>query len=410
MNFSQLRATVNRLIGQMSAILDRADREDRDLTAEETAAFDRLKAETAPLKARLDRSVDLHAIEIESGAAGRGRFGGQFASLGEFMHAVRFNPRDRRLSYVENVAGQRAEMRMDDGPSGGFAIPPQFLPKLMALKPQSAIIRPRATVIPAGSPPDAAITIPALDQTGSAPSNMFGGVQVGWIGEGGLKPNTDMKLREVTLTPHEVAGLMTVTDKLLRNWQSASGVLEQQLSGAISQAEDLAFLAGNGIGKPLGFLRSTALYRVGRQIAGSVTYDDIVSMVVHLYGNGVFFYSRSMLGALMRLKDGQGRPLWLPSIREGEPATLMGFPAIENTRNPSLGTLGDLSLVDLSQYLIKDGSGPFVATSEHALFAQNKTLIKVFWNVDGAPWMNAPFQNEGGDLVSPFVALDVPSA
>jgi hypothetical protein len=31
-----------------------------------------------------------------------------------------------------------------------------------------------------------------------------------------------MKLREITLTPHEVAGTMTVTDKLLRNWQAAA--------------------------------------------------------------------------------------------------------------------------------------------------------------------------------------------
>ncbi len=64
-----------------------------------------------------------------------------------------------------------------------------------------------------------------------------------WIGEGGLKPETDMRLREISLTPHEVAGTITVTDKLLRNWQAADALLRQQLRGAVVQAEDFAFPA-----------------------------------------------------------------------------------------------------------------------------------------------------------------------
>ena len=66
-------------------------------------------------------------------------------------------------------------------------------------------------------------------------------------------------------------------------------------------------------------------------------------------------------------------------------------------------------LIDFSHYLIKDGSGIFVSASEHALFTQNKTIIKAFWNVDGQPWLNGPIKGEDGEQYSPFVALDVPS-
>ena len=76
---------------------------------------------------------------------------------------------------------------------------------------------------------------------------------------------------------------------------------------------------------------------------------------------------------------------------------------------PQLGARGDLALVDLSYYLIKDGSGPFIASSEHVHFTTNKTVIKAFWNVDGAPWLNTPIVQENGDTQSPFVVLDVPS-
>ncbi len=66
-------------------------------------------------------------------------------------------------------------------------------------------------------------------------------------------------------------------------------------------------------------------------------------------------------------------------------------------------------LADWSHYLIKDGSGPFVAASEHVKFTSNKTVIKIFWNVDGAPWLTAPIAEENGYEVSPFVGLDVPA-
>jgi HK97 family phage major capsid protein len=78
-----------------------------------------------------------------------------------------------------------------------------------------------------------------------------------------------------------------------------------------------------------------------------------------------------------------------------------------NDRIPGLGSTGDLMLLDLSYYLIKDGSGPFVAMSEHVHFTQNKTVIKAFWNVDGQPWLDEPIPLEGStaNTVSPFVVL-----
>ena len=73
--------------------------------------------------------------------------------------------------------------------------------------------------------------------------------------------------------------------------------------------------------------------------------------------------------------------------------------------SPALGSVGDVALIDAEHYLIKDGSGPFVAASEHVLFTQNKTVIKAFWNVGGKPWLTAPHYDEGGYQTSPFVVL-----
>jgi HK97 family phage major capsid protein len=424
----------SKLRADMRAIITTAETdgdEGRDLTPEERTTFDAMKAEVDAIEPRIERLEEQAGAEAvldqsRGARAAAPQFGGhhrrgaeaktEFENIGEFLSAVRFNPNDQRLKFVEGVGANgdgsdmSAEMRMDDGAAGGFALPVQFRATLMKLDPQGAIVRPRATVIEPGTPPDGPISMPALDQTGNAPANFFGGVQVNWIGEGGQKPLTDMKLREITLTPHEVAGLMVITDKLLRNWQASSGLIEQQLRGAIDQAEDFAFLNGNGVGKPLGFLSAKATYRQPRLAAGKIQYLDLVAMLSRSWGNdAVFVYSKSALPQLMTLQNPNGQYIWTPSAVPGQPNMLLGRGAVESNRNPQLGTYGDIWLADLKQYLIKDGSGPFVTTSEHVLFSQNKTVIKAFWNVDGSPWLTQPIQLENGFLSSPFVGLDVPS-
>jgi hypothetical protein len=49
-----------------------------------------------------------------------------------------------------------------------------------------------------------------------------------------------------------------------------------------------------------------------------------------------------------------------------------------------------------------------IAASEHALFKQNKTVVKAFKTVDGGPWLDGAIKQEDGESYSPFVALDVP--
>lgn len=437
MDLKALRAERAGIVAKMTAIIEAAETENRDLTAEEQTEFDALKAQETSLVNRIQRlenlSASTAALETVNPAAGRGN-GPQppltgrgpeakreFENLGEFMAAVRFHPNDQRLTFVEGVGADalaegdeiRAEMRMDNDASGGFMVPPTFRDTIMQVQPQDALVRPRAQVIPAGSPPDAAITIPALDQTGENPGNMYGGVEVQWIGEGEEKPETDANLRAVTLSPHEVAGFVTVTDKLLRNWQSAGPFLENLLRGGVTAAEDYAFLRGSGVHKPLGVINSAAMKFVNRSVANQVKYIDLVNMVARFLMRGglspVWSMPQSVLPQIATMKDEANNLIFVANARDGFAGTLLGYPVRWNNRSPGLGTKGDVTLCDFSQYLIKDGSGPFVAASEHVLFKQNKTLIKIFWNVDGAPWLTGPIKEENGYEVSPFVGLDVPA-
>jgi HK97 family phage major capsid protein len=303
-------------------------------------------------------------------------------------------------------------MSMGVDASGGYAVPNQFREEILEVSPQEAIVRPRATVIPAGDMPDATVDMVALDQ--SADQNMYGGVVVNWIAEGAAKPETDAKIRQVSLTAQEVAGHVVLSDKLLRNWKASGPLVQRLLRGALNAAQDVAFLSGNGVGKPLGPLAAaaTATLYVNRGTANKITYADLVAMYAKVKHGGslVWITSQTTLPQLMALKDEAGNLIWQPNARDGSPGTLLGFPVLLNERSPQLGAKGDLLLTDLKYYLVKDGAGPFVAASEHVHFVNNKTVIKAFMTVDGKPWLHKPIRTEGGFDVSPFVALDVPSA
>lgn len=438
MTLEQLRAQLKAKREEARAMLAAAT---DGLTEEQTTQFDSLMAECDTLEANITRLSNLDALDARADAivpaAARGaapsspiRAGGdpanrEFESLGHFMAAVRFNPNDSRLSnlYDENAGAEaaanmtpemRAEMRMDTGASGGFAIPPQFRNQLLELPTYGeAPIRAGATVIEADpNHPDAGITIPALDQSGTDAGHVFGGVTVGWVAEGGQKPLTDMELKSVTVDTYEAAGYMVVTDKLLRNWAGADALIRRQFRNALLQSGEYAFYRGTGTGQPTGILGHPGTISVPRAVAGQVSYMDLLAMVARqltIGGSAFWQMPRSVLPQIATLKDDNGNFIWKESARDGFAGTLLGYPVKWSPLNPALGTAGDVALIDAAHYIVKDGSGPFVAASEHVLFTQNKTVIKAFWNVGGKPWLTAPHYDEGGYQVSPFVTLGNPA-
>lgn len=322
-----------------------------------------------------------------------------FACVGELVFCARFRPEDQRI---------QALMEMGTGESGGLAIPDEINPTLKEVAPQEAIFRPRATVVPAGESPDADLVLPSLNQGSGA--NLYGGVQVDWISEGGDKPETSGKIQETRWSPKEVAAHIVVTDKLLRNWRSANALIEKMLRGALVASEDVEFLRGNGNGRPTGVLKSDALKKVARQGANAVGYDDLVNMEKELLedGEAIWVVNPRVIPQLRQMEDTAGHLIWQEDARGGAPSTLLGRPVVRNYRSPALGTLGDVLLLVPTYYVIKDGVDVTIAASEHVLFKQNKTVVKAFKTVDGGPWLKEPIKQEDGQTYSPFVALDVP--
>jgi HK97 family phage major capsid protein len=303
---------------------------------------------------------------------------------------------------------------MGTGAEGGFALPTQFRDTILQVSPQEAIVRPRATVIPAGEPPDAKLEMPALDQTSS--KGMYGGVVITHGGEGLTMTETEAALRQVSMEPKQMDAYIVCTNKLLVNWEAASSYLTRALRTAVAGAEDYDFLRGDGINKALGLINAPAAITVTRSAPNTIAYVDIYTMYGRAKQGGslAWIASPTCVPQLCTLTDTGGHNMWVGgtaaiggALAQPVPPQLMGLPVLWADRLPALGTSGDIVLADLSYYLVKDGSGPFSAISTELLFLSNRTIFKILWNVDGRPWLTEPIGLEGSttNTVSPFVKL-----
>ena len=85
---------------------------------------------------------------------------------------------------------------------------------------------------------------------------------------------------------------------------------------------------------------------------------------------------------------------------------IKGRPAFPIEHAKTLGDVGDIMLLDLSQYQMIDKGGVQSASSIHVRFVQDEQAFRFIWRVDGQPsWQSALTPKNGSNTVSPFVAL-----
>ena len=93
----------------------------------------------------------------------------------------------------------------------------------------------------------------------------------------------------------------------------------------------------------------------------------------------------------------------LPNAPAG---TLLGRPIVPIEQCQTLGTVGDIILADLSQYVIADKGGLESASSIHVRFVYDESVFRFVYRVDGQPiWNSALTPFLSANTLSPFVAL-----
>ena len=138
------------------------------------------------------------------------------------------------------------------------------------------------------------------------------------------------------------------------------------------------FTVGTGSSQPSGVLTGATLGVTGAKAqVDSVTYDDLVELEHSLdpaYREGgrcAFMFADTTLKAIKKLKDGQGRPLWLPGIDVKEPASILGYRYVINQSVPAMAaTAKSVLFGDFSKYVIRDAMGITMYRFADSAFAQ----------------------------------------
>ena len=152
-----------------------------------------------------------------------------------------------------------------------------------------------------------------------------------------------------------------VTEELLYDAAfNLEGYIIDNFGKALANAEEDAFLNGDGKGKPMGIFDTKQGGQYGTTTsAAAISADDIINLVYNLKRpyrkNAAFITNDKTLAALRKLKDNNGVYLWQPALTAGEPDRLFGY-AIHTSQFAPEATAGKAAMAfgDFSYYNIGD--------------------------------------------------------
>jgi HK97 family phage major capsid protein len=447
------------LAKEADAIFAAAAAEKRNLTDEENKRDDEISAEFEKLSADIQRAerhqarlrtmdftgrdsapADANAIAAARAAVRGGVHtpGERFASLGEQMLAVAAADRkalgqqDPRLVWFDGTGVSAATGLSESvGSDGGFMVETQMADVMLRPVFEGGEIASRVTRIPIG-PNANGISANGVDETSRATGSRWGGVRAYWTGEADAITASQPKFRRIKMELDKITAACYVTGELLKDSTALEAMIRMAFSDEIAFKLEDAIVQGTGAGAPLGYLNAGSLVTVSKetsQVAATIVAENILKMWIRmparLHRSAVWLCNQDIEPQLhqlnVKIKNVAGSEnvggIATPTVIYNPPGTngstvgtLMGRPVIPVEYASTLGTVGDIQLVDLSQYMLIDKGGVEGQSSIHVRFLYDETCFRFIYRANGMPiWNSAVTPYKGTNTQSPFVALETRS-
>ena len=349
--------------------LDSKRGEDGFLSAEDTAAYERMEQEVVDLGKEIERLERQAAIDAElnkpvsepitnkpnnnpDGEEKKGRATDRYKKT--FWNAMR-----RKNFYdVENA------LQVGTDSEGGYLVPDEFEHTLVEALEEENFFRSIATVIRTSSG-DRKIPVVATKGTAS------------WIDEEGAYPESDDSFGQVSIGAYKVATMLKVSDELLNDSVfDLEAYISKEFGRRIGTKEEEAFFTGDGKGKPTGIFNAAGGASDGvTTAAASITFDDVMDLFYALKSpyrrKAVWVLNDTTVKALRKLKDNNGSYIWQPSVQAGQPDMILNRPYHTSAYVPEVAAGAKvMAFGDFSYYWIADRQGrSFKRLNE--LFAAN---------------------------------------
>lgn len=333
------------------AFLDSKRGNDGLLSAEDTAAYEKMEADVVSLGKEVDRLERQAAIDLELSKAVNTPLTHKPASGGEaktgraadeYKQAFWKAMRNKVNFEVQNA------LQIGTDTEGGYLVPDEFERTLVEALEEENLFRQLAKVITTSSGDK---KIPVVASKGTA----------SWVDEEGVIPESDDAFGQVSIGAYKLATMIKVSEELINDSVfNLETYISKEFARRIGAKEEEAFFVGDGAGKPTGIFHTTGGAEVGVTTAGaSITMDEIMDLFYALKSpyrrNAVFVTNDATVKAIRKLKDNNGQYLWQPSVTAGTPDTILNRPVKTSAYVPVIAAAAKtIAFGDFGYYWVAD--------------------------------------------------------
>lgn len=221
-------------------------------------------------------------------------------------------------------------LRVADDTAGGYLAPTEFVAEVIKGIVQFSPVRQVATVRTTGS---GSVTLPKRSGT----------ITGRWVDETEDRTGTEGTYGAAVIPVREAAFFIDVSTRLLED--AAVNIEAELAADAAEEAgrlEGAAFVTGDGVKAPMGFMSDTGVGYTANGHATTLGADALISLMYAMpaaYRNaGTFMMNGTTLATIRKLKDGQGNYLWQPAYTAGQPETILGRPVVEAPDMPDIAS------------------------------------------------------------------------
>ena len=323
-----------------------AEHTDKDgkMAAADAEAYEKMEADIAEMgktidrlekQAEMDKKLAMPTSKPLVGTPGKPEKKGTASD--EYRKAM-FTAIRTKFRDVSNVLQEGIDE------AGGYLVPDEYDRRLIDVLDEENVLRGLATTIRTSG--ERKINIAA-----TKPAAL-------WVEEGGALTFGDATFDQKLLDAHKLHVAIKITEELLAdNAFQLEDYIIAQFGKAIANAEEDAFLNGDGEGKPTGLFADA---QVGVTIGTvEIEADDVIDLIYKLKRpyrkKASFITNDSTLAVLRKLKDENGNYLWQPSLQNGEPDRILGYAIRTSQFAPKLAAgKAALAFGDFSYYNIGD--------------------------------------------------------
>lgn len=326
----------------------------------------------------------------------------QFKSFSDFLRTGFRAPGEFGERYNKAMGILKAANAINtlDSESAGALVLPEYAPDIASILYDNDILSRTNQFTVTGN----RMEFPKMQESSRADGSRTGGLLGYWIEEGDLAASsrptvqsTELKLKKLCVVVYLTQELIDDNGYALEQWvrQAVQRELQYMLGDAIFN--------GFGGGRPLGIFNSPVTVSVaaeGGQAASTIVTANVLKMYARRrYGQPVDAYAwyvnqdvEPQLFTMTLGSAGSNLAAYMPpGGLSGKPyATLMGLPVIPTEFNSALGSVGDICLANLSNYITISKGGVQELASQHVEFLREQTAIKFTFRIDGRPLYDAP--------------------